>query len=371
MAETHALWEYDWDNQSDFLLDLASSVTGHSLTEEKSMYSNKYLPPHRLTPVASGSTTVEAVTSMAPVVTQKAPPAVSLPQTPTPVTKCRVASTNTETESPHRAPLYSNKSCIFARNNTTSLMCGCTGCFFWELIPADNINYFRGHVPDSVDHCISSINLYDTFSDAFWDAYNNCITNPGTDLSLFNRDYCIGVYQMHQDVHCPRGFTRFTLTSVKSFLLYNESLKAHPVVNTFCMCNAPGPVKPSEIPYKICYNCLQCTMEIRAIAPIGILEHFSYECNFKVNFLTALQKGVQNRSVYFLAQSLFEAKNSVTKPIAGKNAYLSFWVIKGRRHTEMLKLCINPSLCIMCARCGNGFTTFLCSTCSKKKLLQK
>ena len=361
MAERHALWDYEWGTQSDFLLDLAK---GLSVNNNPSVDFDKYLPPHRFTPTTSGGDT-GTVTQTTPM----SPPGVSAPLSPPPVTQPMPVRQNKPQEF-HRAPLYTSKSCIVAKNNATSNMCGCSGSFFWELIPADNISFFRGAMPDSVDHCISSIEMYRTFSEAFWDAYNNCITHPGTDLSIFNRDYCIAVYQMHQRVECPRHFTRFTLTSVKDFLLYNEALRAHPIIGAFCKCNVTEPVNPAQIPYNICFNCLQCTLELKAISPIGITQHFSFECNFKVKFLAALQRGVQNRSVYFLAQSLFEPKNSMTREISGKSAYLSFWTIKGRHYTEMGKHCTNCSLCMMCAHTGNGFVPFLCSTCSRKKLLQ-
>ena len=75
----------------------------------------------------------------------------------------------------HTAPVYTSRTAVRAHNSNTSVMCGCEGHFFWEIVPAENLNYYRGTAPDCVDSCIFGMYVYKTFNEALWDAYGQCV----------------------------------------------------------------------------------------------------------------------------------------------------------------------------------------------------
>ena len=378
-----SIWGTEYQLQSDLLVDIATGVSDISeFTDPDPCV--KYLPPHKQltysTRAPAGMHTVHSTADRSqntlspiqhPTNSNKSTPLLQrLPsQKPLPQSK----KSPPDTTELLRATMYSSKSTVIAKNNRFSILCNCEGNFFWELIPSVNINFYRGTVPDTVDHCISSVYMYRTFSEAFWDGYNHCIINPNKDMSLFHRDYCLTVYQIHMNKACPRYYTRYTLGSIKAFLMFNESLRSHPVIGVFCQCKSSTPTHTlaASIPYSICFNCLQCTLELKAIAPLGVTEHFSYEVNYKVKFLAALEQGVKNNSVYFLAQSIFEPGFSTTQELPSKMAYLHSWSTSGKHYSELVKYAQNASYCLMCSHAGNGYTTFLCSTCSRKKLLKE
>ena len=212
--------------------------------------------------------------------------------------------------------MYNKRSQITARDDHTAIMCGCRGHFFWELISSNNINFFRGTAPDSVDHCVSSIYVFKTFSEAFWDAYSQCVTHPrDVFFSCFVRDWSLAVYQLHDSSTCPKYYTRYTLGSIKSYIQYNEQLRINPVIGTFCKCRCDLPAE--NIAYNVCFTCLQCVLELKALSLVGVKEHFSFEVLFKDGFLSALLPGIRNDKVYFTAQALFEKGISTTTVIVG------------------------------------------------------
>ena len=165
----HALFEYELESQGDFLLNLVNetpATTTHSVP--------RYIPPHKLMsqyattlalhnpqttniPEAAGvSHSVKSSLNSLPTDTEPQPlmlpPSVGVvPQTEAPL----ASATNVS--------LFTNPSCITPLNNRTAALCGCVGDFFWELIPSLNLNFFRGTVPDTVDHCICSMQMYNTF----------------------------------------------------------------------------------------------------------------------------------------------------------------------------------------------------------------
>ena len=377
----NSVWETDWQIQSDLLVDIATGVSDISESTEPDTCV-KYLPPHKLLPNSTlpPADTDNTFSSMRhppgpiqrPININRTTPQLEL-STPRNLIEptmppYKKGIVNAEL---HRATMFYNESSVVAKNNRFSILCNCEGNFFWELIPSVNINFYRGTVPDTVDHCISSVRMYRTFSEAFWDGYNQCITNPTGDMSLFNRDYCLAVYQIHMEKACPRYYTRYTLGSVKSFLMFNESLRTHPLIGVFCQCKTSVPAHTliASLPYSICFNCLQCTLELKAISPIGVTEHFSYEVNFKINFLAALEQSVRNTSVYFLAQSVFDPAFSITRELPGKVGYLHSWSTGGRHYSDLARYSQHSSYCLLCNHAGNGYTTFLCSTCARKKLI--
>lgn len=321
----------NWLTESDNILDLALGVDTPILNAEdirpstSESASEKYIPPHKLRAQNQQS--------------------VQISQTPTP------------------------KPSIVAKNNKFAIVCGCHGKFFWELIPVVNLNYFRGTVPDTVDHCICSVKMYNTFTEAFWEGYNHCITKPTDVLAFQDRDYCLGVYQTHPLDGCPRQYTRYTLGSVKKFLMFNESLRIYPIIGVYCQCETTKAFERDSIAFNICYNCLQCTLELKAISPLGVLKHFTHEVSYNVDFMKALNRGPRNSCVYFLAQSLFNLHFSQLRYLGEKlDTFIYNWTINGRHCHEIAKHTSVSSFCLICHQAGNGFLPFLCTTCAEDKL---
>lgn len=265
------------------------------------------------------------------------------------------------------APHYTGLPAVHARNNDTAVMCGCKGLFFWECLNTHDIAYFRGTSPDSVDRCISSINMYRTFDEAFLEAYTFCIDtqNPCNQISYLGEDFAIAVYQLHKHSVCGKHYTRFTLGSYKKFMQFNEKLREEPVVGTFCRCNVP--MTSADIAYTVCFTCLQTTLEMKAQFLPGVLEHFSYEVAFKQGFLNALQKGIRNNTKYFTAQSLFEKEVSKVYKMHACGAYMNMWRYgRCRDHVSwrtLQKTTENQCYCVLCNRPGNGYGCFSCKSC--------
>ena len=260
----------------------------------------------------------------------------------------------------HTPPPFTKTSAIVARNNDTSIMCGCKGHFFWEFIPTQNLNFFRGSAPDVVDYCMSSVLVHANFNDAFWDAYTQCIEHT-TRSSCFVSDYTLAVYQLHSVSTCPRHYTRYTLGSFKEFMGHNEQLRQAPVVGVFCKCIYN--MEPADIAYNVCFTCLQTTLELHALSLEGIKRHFTYEVNFKDGFLGAVQNTMRNTREYFVAQALFESK--IAKNVKSGNGYLNTWNSRGITWKTQRTLTKNKSYCIMCQKPGNSQDLFVCPNCTK------
>ena len=273
---------------------------------------------------------------------------------------CNQKQAPTPLPNAHTPPNFNQQSAVVARNDDTSIMCGCQGRFFWEFLPEHNINYFRGSSPDVVDYCMSSIYVYRTFNDAFWDAYTQCIEYT-TRSSSFVCDYTIGVYQLHSESTCPRHYTRYTLGSFKKFMAHNEQLRQTPVVGTFCKCIFN--IDPADIAYNVCFTCLQTTLELHALALEGVKLHFTYEANFKTGFLASVQDTMRNTKDYFVAQALFESK--IAKNIKIGTGYMNTWKSRGVSWKAQRSITENKSYCIMCQRPGNSQDLFVCPTCTK------
>ena len=254
---------------------------------------------------------------------------------------------------------------VVAHDEHTSVMFGCSDHFFWECIPSNNVDFYRGTGPDTVDRCMSSIHVYRTFREAFWDGYTECIEHATVDSNLFSTDFTLAVYQLHRSDTRPRHYTRYTLGSIKSFMTYNEQLRINPIVGAFCRCR--GDIAPADIAYNLCFMCLQSTLELKALSLVGVTEHFSYEVNFKEGFLADLQPGVRNTQVYFLAQSLFESTIAIS--VKQGTGYNNPWSPRRVSWKKLIKRAKNNSFCILCNKPGNGFDLFVCSGCSKFKLL--
>ena len=369
----HALFEYELESQGDFLLNLVNetpATTTHSVP--------RYIPPHKLMsqyattlalhnpqttniPEAAGvSHSVKS--SLNSLATDTEPQPLMLPPSVgvVPQTEAPLASAT-------NVSLFTNPSCITPLNNRTAALCGCVGDFFWELIPSLNLNFFRGTVPDTVDHCICSMQMYNTFPEAFWDGYEQCIINPSNELALFNRDYSLGVYQAHSRT-CARTYTRYTVGSLKKYLIFNETLRARPIVGVYCKCKNSAPLIPAAIPYNVCFTCLQCCLELHAVFPCGVVDHFSFEVCYKEPFLAALERGVRNTSQYFLAQSLFDPAFSFKRKMFRDTAFLYSWLTNGRKYPELAKKSLLSSFCMICNHAGNGYLPFLCSGCAANKL---
>ena len=292
------------------------------------------------------------------------PPSPNPTYPPTPRTSPTETCDPTLLPQLHTPPLFSRKSTVSICDDYTSVMCGCEGHFFWEFIPTTNLNFFRGTAPDTVDRCMSSIYVYRSFREAFWDAYSQCIEHCNTYTTPCVEDFALAVYQLHQSDTCPRHYTRYTLGSLKSFMQYNEKLRENPIVGAFCRCKRE--ISPADIPYNVCFTCLQSTLELKALSLVGVLENFSYEVNFKQGFLAALQQGVRNTPVYFLAQALFET--TISNNVKVSMGYHNTWKSRGNRSMSwkrLSKLTLNKSFCVLCNKPGNGFAPFACSTCTK------
>ena len=386
---THALFEYEWESQGDFLLDLVDETSCHSLPTSKvsdpincdtsltphvSHCVPRYIPPHKhmtqratldlhnpqTTNMSQAAGVSRSVKSPLPTHTQPKPP-MSPPSVPV------VHQTEAPLLPSTSVPLFTNQSCIIGLNNRTATLCGCEGHFFWELIPSLNLNFFRGTVPDTVDHCICSMCMYNTFSEAFWDGYGQCVLNPSNELALFTRDYSLAVYQAHSKT-CARTYTRYTVGSVKRYLIFNESLRARPIVGVYCKCKNSAPLIPAAIPYNVCFTCLQCCLELHAVFPSGVVEHFSFEVCYNETFLVALDRGVRNNSQYFLAQSLFDPAFSFKRKMFRDTAFMYSWLTNGLKYTELAKKSLHSSFCMICNHAGNGYLPFLCSGCTANKL---
>ena len=268
------------------------------------------------------------------------------------------------------APVYTGLSAVHARNSSTAVVCGCKGHFFWEILSVHEIDYYRGTAPDCVDRCISSLNMYRTFNEAFWDAYNHCIDSQNTVVqhAALPEDFVIAVYQQHTRLSCGKHYTRYTLGSYKQFMLFNQKLRETPVVGTLCRCDVPK-TSPADIAYTVCFTCLQTTLELKAQFLPGVLQNFSYEVSYKQGFLGALQKGIRNTTKYFTAQSLFEPSISTVSKLRLSSSYLNQW-----RHGRcgdavswrtLQRKTSNQSYCILCNRPGNGYDCFSCKSCMR------
>ena len=121
-------------------------------------------------------------------------------------------------------------------------------------------------------------------------------------------------------------------------------------------------ILPKNIAYNVCFTCLQCTLELKALSLVGVLEHFSYETNFKNGFLSALRPGVRNSQNYFLAQSLFETK--LSRCVKHGTGWLNQWNVRGVHWKKQSEMSDNKSFCILCHKAGNGVDTFVCSACT-------
>lgn len=255
-------------------------------------------------------------------------------------------------------PISTEISPIRARDRCSAIGCSCMNNFSWEIVPVQNLGFFRGTSPECVERCITGRSFRPSFNDAFWDAYTTCL-NEVTGESLFTGDFTVAVYQ-HHGAACFRSMTRFTLGSVKQFMRYNEEMRAHPVVNSFCRCSSSVPVK--DIPYDICFTCIQATLELKALNLVGIVKHFSYEVCFKKAFLTSFLPGVRNPD-YFQAVSLFE--KDISNCTRHGEAWLHSWKGISKDWKQAKKVCLNKSFCILCNKAGNGYQLFVCLNCTE------
>ena len=273
-----------------------------------------------------------------------------------------------DTPSLHTPCMYNGNSQITARDDHTAILCGCRGHYFWELIPATNITFYRGTAPDTVDRCVSSVHVYKTFSEAFWAGYGQCVTDcKDPCFTMYVRDWSLAVYQLHDNISCPRHYTRYTLGSIKKFIQYNEQLRLNPVLGAFCQCRCNLPSE--NIAYNVCFTCLQSVLELKACSLVGVKEHFSYEVNFKDGFLSALLPGARNNRLYFIAQALFEKGIASTKTMRGGLSFINTWTTKIENWEKLLSLTPNNSFCMLCWHGGNGFQAFMCSNCTENKML--
>ena len=278
-------------------------------------------------------------------------------------------SLSTDSHAPFPAswfPAASEITPIRARDRCSSVSCACMNGFSWELVPVRNLNFFRGTLPECVERCITGCGTRPSFNDAFWEAYTKCLTEV-TGESLFTDDFTIAIYQ-HHDASCFKATTRFTLGSVKQFMRYNEEMRSNPILNSFCRCSSTVP--PDNIPYDICFTCIQATLDLKALHLVGVLKHFSYEVSFKKAFLTSFKPGVRNPD-YFQAAHLFE------KGLSNCTRYGEDWLYTWKQNItdwkQAKKVCKNRSFCILCNKAGNGYQLFVCLNCTETsgKMFQK
>ena len=297
-----------------------------------------------------------------PLVAVSAPIDIPAPSIPCPKVPKKVKTASLTTS------VYTMRPKISARNDHTAITCGCRQHFFWEMINPKNVNFYRGTTPDSVDHCVSSSFVYNKFSQAFWDAYGHCVGHAkDTFFATHCQDWTIAVCQMHDQTQCPKEYTRYTLGSVKDFILYNEQLRLYPVIGAFCHCRCT--LSPANIVYNVCFTCLQCVLELKVMSCVGIEEHFSYEVCYKASFLASLLPCARNKRVFFLAQALFEHNISTSTPLTDDTAVHKVWNPTNDTWQKDCKTIVNKSFCMICRHPGNGFQDFVCSTCIADKMV--
>ena len=279
----------------------------------------------------------------------------------TPSPSPTVSPCESEPDNFHKSQTYGLAS-VKARNTDTAILCGCIGHFFWEIVPAKNLAFYRGTAPECVEHCISSRRMCSSFNDAYWTAYNACLSEV-QQQGLFSEDCVIAIYQQHLKADCPKYFTRYTLGSVKEYIKDNEAMRGTPILNSFCRCITN--ISSEDLAYNVCFTCMQCTLELKACSLVGVLKHFSYEVTFKPGFLDELRPERRNTREYFLAQDMFE--NAISTWVKhGTNGYLHTWTVKGMSWQKQKHVSMNKSFCILCHQPGNGYNLFVCSNCTQK-----
>jgi hypothetical protein len=65
----------------------------------------------------------------------------------TPSPSPTVSPCESEPDNFHKSQTYGLAS-VKARNTDTAILCGCIGHFFWEIVPAKNLAFYRVTAPD-------------------------------------------------------------------------------------------------------------------------------------------------------------------------------------------------------------------------------
>ena len=160
------------------------------------------------------------------------------------------------------APSASLNVTVLPRNTKVAVLCGCSGNFTWEVIPADYCNFdVKPHLVNTVDHTVTTYKLLGTFTEALWEDYNICTRQILNNNHL--TDYCLAVYQQHKP-SCFRNLTWYTVRSVKNILLFIEQFRFSGVSTAFCSC--PKNTARADSPI-FCFTCiyLHCEVKINAL----------------------------------------------------------------------------------------------------------
>ena len=248
--------------------------------------------------------------------------------------------------------------CMTPKNQKVAVLCGCTGRFTWEIIPTEYSDFYtKPHLVNTVDHTMGSCKVFTSFSEALVEGYNCGILQIAHNC---NDDYCLGVYQQHED-NCYRRVTRYTVLSIKKMVLYIQQLKTTPIPNAFCQCS--GAVPTCISPFFVCFTCLQLHLEIQAVYLCGIPDHFSYQVLLNPDIAKNITQG-EVKPKMFKAQSLFIAGLAVSQKVKDfDHVYMHKWSVEAVSRPYVQNLFYDPCFCILCSCMGNGKSSFFCQHC--------
>ena len=179
---------------------------------------------------------------------------------------------------PPAAPSASLNVTVMPRNTKVAVLCGCTGRFTRELIPADYCDfYLKPHLVNIEDHTVTTYKPLGTFTEALWEGYNICTRQ------ILNNDHltdcCLAMCQQY----IPSCFriSHGTVKSVKNILLFVEQFKISGGSTACCTCpkNTARPDSPI-----FCFTCMQLHCEVTSMHLESIKRHLSYQNQANGNF---------------------------------------------------------------------------------------
>ena len=250
-----------------------------------------------------------------------------------------------------------SKTVKFADDATKSLMCGCTGNFFSEIIPASSCEFFteNGNSNHTVPYTFTTTNFEDNFEKSFWPAYNYAAFSL---KKQYSTNFCLGIYQKHHR-NCFREYTRYTCSDVSKLTEVFYTRKAVSNVDRhMCMC--------TNLHY-MCFKCVQATLELHIMKCPKISEVLTVQVMYKSDFATS-NGFIQNK--YFTARGLIERSLSVLSKcnvVTERPFTVKYYFDSDLIHKEVgtSPQALTQSYCLHCLQPGNGTKVFICQMCTQ------